>query len=60
MFWFNAELRYTLVTKLEQDPETAAASSAIHAAIQDGDISPSVAAGRVVQGFLTKKAIKLK
>ena len=52
MFWFNAELKYTLVTHLEQDPETAAASSAIHAAIRDGDISPSVAADRVVHSFL--------
>ena len=52
MFWFNAELRNTLITQLEQDPETAAASSAIHAAIRDGDISPSVAADRVVHSFL--------
>jgi len=52
-FWFNAELRHTLLTQLEQDPEAAAASELLQKAIRNGEISPSVAASRVVWRFLS-------
>jgi len=52
-FWFNAELRHTLLTQLEQDPEAAAASELLQEAIRNGEISPSVAASRVVWSFLS-------
>ena len=52
-FWFNAELRHTLLTQLEQDPEAAAASELLQEAIRNGEISPSVAASRVVWRFLS-------
>ena len=52
-FWFNAELRLTLLTQLEQDPEAAAVSEIMQEAIRNGEISPSVAAGRVVWRFLS-------
>ena len=51
-FWFNAELRHALLTRLENDPEASAASAAMQKAICAGQIAPSVAAERVVQSFL--------
>ena len=57
-FWFNTELRQALLTRLENDPEAAAASSAMQKAIRAGEVAPSVAAERVVQSFLrTKKNV---
>jgi|TARA_B110000971_G_C19966370_1_gene480422 LAO/AO transport system kinase len=57
-FWFNTELRHALLTRLENDPEAAAASSAMQKAIRAGEVAPSVAAERVVQSFLrTKKNV---
>ena len=35
-FWFNAELRHALLTRLENDPEAAAASAAMQKAIRAG------------------------
>ena len=57
MFWFNAEIRHTLLMQLEQDPEAAAASAIMQTGIRTGKFSPSVAASRVVKSFLssTKK-----
>lgn len=51
-FWFNAELRHALLTRLENDPDAAVASAAIQKAIRLGQIAPSVAAERVVRSFL--------
>ena len=55
MFWFNAEIRHTLLMQLEQDPEAAAASAIMQTAIRTGKFSPSVAASRVVKSFLSSK-----
>ena len=55
-YWFNAELRHALLTRLEQDPEAAAASQHLQKALQAGDIAPSVAAEQVVDIFLRSKA----
>jgi LAO/AO transport system kinase len=51
-FWFNAELRHALLTRLENDPEAVAASAAMQKAIRAGQVAPSVAAERVVRSFL--------
>ena len=51
-FWFNAELRHALLTRLENDPEAAIASAAMQEAIRAGQVAPSVAAERVVRSFL--------
>jgi LAO/AO transport system kinase len=51
-FWFNAELRHALLTRLENDLEASAASAEMQKAICAGQIAPSVAAERVVQSFL--------
>ena len=51
-FWFNAELRHVLLTRLENDPEAAVASAAMQKAIRAGRVAPSVAAEQVVSSFL--------
>jgi len=51
-FWFNAELRHVLLTRLENDPEAAVASAAMQKAIRAGRVAPSVAAEQVVNSFL--------
>ena len=51
-FWFNAELRHALLTRLENDPEAAVASAAMQKAIRAGRVAPSVAAEQVVRSFL--------
>ena len=51
-FWFNAELRHALLTRLENDPEAAVASAAMQKAIRAGRVAPSVAAEQVVSSFL--------
>ena len=55
-YWFNAELRHALFTRLEHDPEAAAVSRKLQKALQAGDIAPSVAAEQVVETFLRAKA----
>jgi LAO/AO transport system kinase len=55
-YWFNAELRHALFTRLEHDPEAAAVSRQLQKALQAGDIAPSVAAEQVVETFLRAKA----
>jgi LAO/AO transport system kinase len=54
-YWFNAELRHALLTRLEHDPDAAAASRQLQKALQGGEIAPSVAAERVVDIFLRTK-----
>tara|TARA_B100000768_G_scaffold179380_1_gene196943 strand:- start:254 stop:1255 length:1002 start_codon:yes stop_codon:yes gene_type:complete len=51
-FWFNAELRHALLTRLENDPEAAVASAVMQKAIRAGRVAPSVAAEQVVSSFL--------
>jgi LAO/AO transport system kinase len=55
-YWFNAELRHALLTRLEHDPEAAEASRQLQQAIHAGDIAPSLAAEQVVDIFLRPKA----
>jgi LAO/AO transport system kinase len=54
-YWFNAELRHALLTRLEHDPEAAAASRQLQKALEGGEIAPSFAAERVVDIFLRTK-----
>jgi hypothetical protein len=48
-------LRHALLTRLEHDPEAAAASRQLQKALEGGEIAPSFAAERVVDIFLRTK-----
>jgi LAO/AO transport system kinase len=52
IYWFNAEMRQSLLSRLENDPNAGAKSCELQEDVRLGRIAPSVAAEQVVDSFL--------